>query len=188
MKCREKLAIVSPESIDITYLGGCEGCPHDRFSIEKPEWCAVTETVCRRCWDRELPSGSVIEHDGCSGCKHDSKTADEEPCVKCKGTVITFSDEYEARQDLYEPMEDEETTEEDPVNHPSHYNREGGMECIDEMVLVFGREAVKNFCLLNVWKYRYRAADKSGAEDLEKSDNYMRKYKELCEDDRTEAI
>jgi hypothetical protein len=71
----------------------------------------------------------------------------------------------------------------DMVNRPPHYNREGGMESIDEMVLVFGKEAVKNFCLCNVWKYRYRAADKNGQEDLKKSDWYMRKYKELCIED-----
>lgn len=70
----------------------------------------------------------------------------------------------------------------DMVNRPPHYNREGGMESIDEMILVFGKEAVKNFCLCNVWKYRYRAADKNGQEDLKKSDWYMRKYKELCAD------
>ena len=67
------------------------------------------------------------------------------------------------------------------VNHPSHYNREGSMECIDEMLLIFGEEAVKNFCLCNAWKYRYRATDKNGAEDLKKSDWYINKYKELCD-------
>ena len=70
----------------------------------------------------------------------------------------------------------------DNVNHPSHYNRENGIECIEEMVLVFGVEAVKNFCLCNIWKYRYRAADKNGEEDLSKSDFYMKKYRELCEE------
>ena len=71
---------------------------------------------------------------------------------------------------------------EEKVNHPSHYNREDAMECIEEMVLVFGKEAVKNFCLCNVWKYRYRAADKNGETDLKKSDWYMEKYKELSEE------
>ena len=58
------------------------------------------------------------------------------------------------------------------VDHPTHYNR--GMECIDEMIAVFGA-----FCICNVWKYRYRAADKNGEEDLDKSDWYMNKYMEL---------
>ena len=65
------------------------------------------------------------------------------------------------------------------IEHPSHYNREGAMECIDEMIEIFGKEAVKDFCLCNAWKYRYRAADKNGEEDLKKSDWYMRKFVEL---------
>lgn len=66
----------------------------------------------------------------------------------------------------------------DAIN-PSHYQRKEAMECIDEMILVFGRFAVADFCKCNAWKYRYRAADKNGAEDIAKSDWYMRKYKEL---------
>jgi hypothetical protein len=71
----------------------------------------------------------------------------------------------------------------DNVNHPQHYCREDAMECINEMILIFGKEAVKNFCLCNAWKYRYRAADKNGEEDLRKSDWYIRKYKELSGED-----
>lgn len=70
----------------------------------------------------------------------------------------------------------------DVVNKPSHYNREGAMQCIEEMELVFGREALMYFCLLNAWKYRYRAADKNGAEDIAKSDFYMNYYKKLKEE------
>lgn len=69
---------------------------------------------------------------------------------------------------------------EDIINKPKHYNREGAMECIDEMQLIFGAEAVKHFCLCNAWKYRYRATEKNGDEDLAKSDFYIKKYKELC--------
>lgn len=66
----------------------------------------------------------------------------------------------------------------DMVNEPPHY--EHGMECIDEMVLVFGKEAVMNFCLCNVWKYRYRAPYKGNIEEnMEKSRWYLKKYKEL---------
>lgn len=68
---------------------------------------------------------------------------------------------------------------EDVVNHPSHYTN-GGMECIDEMILVFGEAIVADFCLCNVWKYRKRALHKNGQEDLDKADWYMNKYKELA--------
>lgn len=66
----------------------------------------------------------------------------------------------------------------DMVNEPPHY--EHGMECIDEMILVFGKEAVMNFCLCNVWKYRYRAPYKGDIEEnMQKSRWYLNKYKEL---------
>ena len=65
------------------------------------------------------------------------------------------------------------------VDHPKHYRREGGMECIDEMLLIFGVEATMHFCLLNAWKYRYRSADKNGEEDMAKSGWYIAKYAEL---------
>lgn len=82
---------------------------------------------------------------------------------------------------IEKPQKENKEMAKENVNHPKHYNREGGMECIDEMILVFGKEAVQNFCLCNAWKYRYRAADKNGEEDLKKSDWYLNKYKELKE-------
>jgi len=69
----------------------------------------------------------------------------------------------------------------DNVNHPKHYKRENSIECIDEMVLAFGAEVVADFCLCNVWKYRYRSGDKNGDEDMSKSDWYMKKYMELTQ-------
>ena len=70
----------------------------------------------------------------------------------------------------------------DVISKPKHYNRAGAMECLDEMELIFGKQAVTYFCLCNAWKYRYRAVDKNGIEDLKKSDFYMRKYEELIND------
>ena len=69
----------------------------------------------------------------------------------------------------------------DNVNHPKHYCRDGAMECMEEFIMLYGMEAAMYACLFNVHKYRYRAADKNGEEDLRKSDWYMRKYKELRE-------
>ena len=65
----------------------------------------------------------------------------------------------------------------DNVNHPKHY--QGKHECIDEMIAMFGVEAVKHFCMCNVYKYRYRASAKNGQEDLDKADWYMNKLMEL---------
>ena len=70
------------------------------------------------------------------------------------------------------------------VNHPAHY--QGKHECIDEMVALFGVDAVIDFCKCNVHKYRYRAADKNGQEDLDKADWYMDKLMELEEQKNAE--
>jgi hypothetical protein len=118
------------------------------------------QTDCRQC---------VIEgHDACECYNH--LTAPEE----------VIRDAYNKIHPP-EPVEEEPTSTHDIVNHPEHYCREGAMECIDEMITLFGREVVKHFCLCNAWKYRYRSNQKNGDEDIKKSDWYIRKYKELCQ-------
>lgn len=68
------------------------------------------------------------------------------------------------------------------VNHPAHY--QGKHECIDEMIALFGVDAVRCFCMCNVYKYRFRAANKNGAEDIAKAEWYMDKLIELNGDKR----
>lgn len=60
-----------------------------------------------RRYERVLTS----EHDGCCGCKHGDKGADELPCNHCRGTVSAGSPFYEKCSDFYEPEESE-----NPVN------------------------------------------------------------------------
>ncbi|MBO4542749.1 MAG: DUF3310 domain-containing protein [Bacteroidales bacterium] len=97
-------------------------------------------------------------------------------CAECEGNFGYLDGEIIDR--AYDKIENYYV---DNVNHPKHYRREGGMECIEEMILIFGKEPVMTYCLLNAWKYRYRAAEKNGIEDLKKSDWYVAKYKELKE-------
>lgn len=59
----------------------------------------------------------------------------------------------------------------DPVSSPSHY--QGKYECIDEMIELFGIDAVIGFCKCNVYKYRFRSNKKNGEEDLQKANEYM---------------
>ena len=75
----------------------------------------------------------------------------------------------------------------DKVN-PSHY-KVHEHECIEEMTEIFGEEAVRIYCTLNIWKYRYRAGSKTGesaAEDNAKSDWYMNKIIELNQKEEQE--
>lgn len=72
----------------------------------------------------------------------------------------------------------DKSVDDDPVNYPHHYTN-SGIECIDEMILLYGRDDVMTFCKLNAHKYRKRAFDKGGRQDIKKSDWYMAKYAEL---------
>ena len=121
-------------------------------------------------------------------CMEHSCCNDEPQCPLWKGIpdndCLGNTDEHIERN--YEILlkagvfDNESTDVEDIINHPNHYTN-GGMECIDEMLLIFGEETVAHFCLCNAWKYRYRALTKNGQEDIDKSHWYINKYKELVE-------
>ena len=98
----------------------------------------------------------------CERCLYELCAADEEPCWHCNNF------------EKYTPSSN--------VDHPTHY--QGKVECIDEMISLFGVEAVKSFCRCNVYKYRFRADRKNGEEDLQKAEWYMTKLKELEEMDK----
>lgn len=148
----------------------CDECKYEYLSKEEHP-CSVCKW---RFKDRKLVVLGKINYfepkeekglNQCIRCKYEHDSAIDEPCVSCSKSTSHF-----------EPKEHDEI---DMVNHPQHYNRDGAMECIDEMIAVFGKDIVACFCLCNVWKYRYRASDKGHEEDLSKSDYYMAKYKEL---------
>lgn len=112
------------------------------------------------------------------------KQVDDNTCiVSFEGDLDSVNKLRNYVERMYdEPVmcEDEDASEDmyDPVNHPIHYTS-SGMECIDEMLLLFGVKKTLAFCLLNSWKYRKRAMYKNGEEDMKKSDWYAKKYAEI---------
>lgn len=63
------------------------------------------------------------------------------------------------------------------VFHPKHYNKENRRECWDEMIELFGPDAVVIFDVLSAYKYYYRAGSKDNnpeEQDLEKIKMYMK--------------
>lgn len=54
MTCREKLAMEHPEELDSECFGGCNGCPSTYGYAKEPEWCALNQETCTKCWDREV--------------------------------------------------------------------------------------------------------------------------------------
>ena len=76
----------------------------------------------------------------------------------------------------------EEVVDDDPVNHPSHYqtySADNNIECIDAMKAAFGVEEVLDFCKLNAFKYLWRASSKGKNQDIEKAIWYLNKFLEL---------
>lgn len=64
----------------------------------------------------------------------------------------------------------------DLINNPNHYQQENGRECIEEMVLLFGKQSVIDFCRCNAYKYKFRAGKKEGnpkEQDLAKANWYL---------------
>lgn len=94
--------------------------------------------------------------------------------------IIRLSDYVRHMHDEPEEMQEDKCNdnEYDEVNHPDHYVN-SGIECIDEMILLYGKEETMSFCKLNSHKYRKRAFDKGGRKDIDKSNWYIRKYMEL---------
>lgn len=70
----------------------------------------------------------------------------------------------------------------DNVNHPSHYEASTSIECIEAMELMFGEQAVYDFCVCNAYKYIWRHKNKNGLEDLDKAEWYLNKASEIQKD------
>ena len=69
----------------------------------------------------------------------------------------------------------------DMVREPAHY-KQGRYEVIDEMLIVFGPQKTYDFCILNAWKYRARAAFKGSTDqDMEKANRYLEMAKQASE-------
>lgn len=60
----------------------------------------------------------------------------------------------------------------DNIN-PDHYKNQTSLECIEAMEIIFGRDAVIDFCRCNAWKYIWRWKNKNGTEDLDKAKWYL---------------
>ena len=68
------------------------------------------------------------------------------------------------------------------VNHPAHYQK-NGKECIEVMEEQFGPTPVYWFCVLNSFKYKWRAGYKAGndyEQDQAKAKWYTDYAKKIC--------
>ena len=69
----------------------------------------------------------------------------------------------------------------DHIN-PDHYKNQTSLECIEAMEIIFGEDAVFDFCICNAFKYIWRWKNKNGTEDLDKAMWYIEKANEYHTD------
>ena len=126
----------------------------------------------------------IVKEDGCWNCRYTDMDITDYPCVECRNNIPKGMPSYEHTPCLWcsQDTAENNTVENNSVNHPSHYNQ-GGIECIDAMLAAYGTEAVENFCICNAFKYIWRSKHKNGVQDIDKAIWYLTKYTELLEVD-----
>ena len=105
----------------------------------------------------EINGGDISPSElcGCNVCQH-FKRDDSDNLFKC----------------AYKKIAQKNADNQDFVNHPTHYS-ECSLECIEVMRLVFGDNAIYDFCICNAFKYLWRYKFKNGIEDLKKATWYV---------------
>jgi hypothetical protein len=63
--------------------------------------------------------------------------------------------------------------QEDLVNHPSHYSKTGGIECIEAIEAQLTNEEFRGYLKGNIAKYVWREQHKGGTESLKKARWYL---------------
>lgn len=154
----------------------------DAFAVEDSEYMDRDELI-------ELLSQQDIDMDecdyDCDDCDCAEKTAEGNVICHQDGDEEDEEDECDGDCEncdlggLSEDNEDDTHQDEQPsasryeyVDGPAHYN---GTECIENMRKLYGDEAVRWFCILSAYKYRFRDGSKPGVsaeQDHEKADWY----------------
>ena len=159
----------------IEYCDSCEECVGCVLNTEKEQ------PICMKVNFNYAPDALIDdcyniifggEFTSCCDCQFEECDEEDFPCNDCthnRGNVEHFA-----------PLNSGGIPEE--INHPDRY-ASGKFECIDVMLDVFGADAVKHFCILNAFKYLWRAKKKSGVEDIKKAVWYLNKFIELGGDE-----
>ena len=118
----------------------------------------------------------------CANCVHIKNLSSEYPCSECDENLGKFQLRQTPPEQPTKPPMPPVNPPKDEINHPDRYAG-GKFECIEVMADVFGKEAVKDFCLLNAFKYIWRQEKKGGVEDIKKAMFYMDYYIKLTEEE-----
>ena len=139
----------------LAYRNTCKNC------VESGTFAGWTARTCENCMNRFFMG---LENGPCKAC--------------FAGKVYS---EWKGSPTDAELAQTAEDMKPDPVNHPTHYTSGCGFECIEMMEMVFGKEAVIDYCVVNAFKYIWRHKQKNGAEDIAKAEWYLKYACKLTE-------
>ena len=134
-------------------------------------------STCKNCVESGTFAGWTVRT--CANCAHRYMEGGDEPCNECfnhKGYPM-----WEHMPTDTELAQTAEDMKPDNVNHPTHYTSGCGFECIEMMEMVFGKEAVIDYCVVNAFKYIWRHKQKNGTEDIAKAEWYLKYASKLTE-------
>lgn len=130
----------------------------ENYNMATSDSASILLERAKREWDNAIQAGVF---------KFSSALHPDTEQPKSDGSV---SDQPEP---VHPKSDDPRQIEPSNVDHPTYY--QGEYECIDLMREIYGDEAVRNFCIINAYKYRFRAGKKQGEpakSDLDKADWY----------------
>lgn len=135
----------------------------------------------RLIWELQHQDIDIDDDDeNCSDEDEDNIDECDGDCENCEYAELDDRSEEEEHPDWPHPIEEDakaDTPQDDAqqyeyVDGPAHYH---GTECIENMRKLFGDEAVRWFCILSAYKYRFRDGSKPGVsaeQDHEKAHWY----------------
>jgi len=161
----------------------CETCKHRGTDICKN----CTEVFNEETQQYLMPTKYVRNEEEpkmpCTMCEYYLVNALDDPCRECIEHASRISSTGERVYENFVPKREGlgAGNKKDNVNHPSHYELTS-IECIQAMTLIFGEDAVADFCACNAFKYMWRYKHKNGMEDLKKAEQYLSYLGKIQED------
>jgi hypothetical protein len=161
MKVGDKVRVIGSQS------GGCWSVGHEGYILE------LRETDCRVSDEYgERAIGNWYQYGDLELMRYDwDVTKDSEQGFTISGLDTNTTYTFRA-----------EGTQQDNVNHPSHYGN-GSIECIDYLEDFLTKEEFIGYLRGNIGKYLHRWRYKNGLEDLRKAEWYLTKLIGVMEDE-----
>lgn len=169
-------------------MGYCERTSCGECVLQVGGWKSSTRAgdclVIRESPEADLDRALAIINGECEcpTCRYYDSQYDDTECKGCKNGMTRYDPGYETAPIKWTPATDDPApSEDDPVNHPTHYTS-GGIECLDALEASMTPIEYAGFLKGQVFKYiwRYRLKGKP-VQDLRKALFYLDRLIKVAE-------